>query len=104
MLNIFIYIYIYTEYTSYIQYMLVYWRKVSVVVSRTVRKCCSTFPFFGIAMVDWQIRQAHFEYDIVRGKSPPPIPDGSVKFLVSYLIQLPHSFLCRFFFFCREKL
>ena len=33
MLNIYIYIYIYTEYTSYIQHMLVYWREVSVVVS-----------------------------------------------------------------------
>ena len=33
MLNIYIYLYIYTEYTSYIQYMLVYWREVSVVVS-----------------------------------------------------------------------
>ena len=27
-----IFIYIYTEYTSYIQYMLVYWQEVSVVV------------------------------------------------------------------------
>ena len=31
--HIFIYIYIYTEYTSYIQDMLVYWQEVSVVVS-----------------------------------------------------------------------
>ena len=38
----------------------------------------------------------HFEYDIVK-KSPPPFPDGSVKFLVSYLVQLPHSFLYPFF-------
>ena len=37
------------------------------------------FPSLGVAMVDWQIRQTHFEYDIVE-KSPPPILDGSVKF------------------------
>ena len=72
--------------------MLVYWREVSVVVSMNSPKVRSTFPFFGIAMVDWQIRQTHFEYDIVK-KSPPPIPDGNGKFLVSYLVQLPHSFL-----------
>ena len=47
--------------------------------------------------VDWQIRQTHFEYDTVKKKSPPPVPDGSVKFLVSYLVQLPHSFLYPFF-------
>ena len=52
-------------------------------------------------MVDWQIRHTHFEYDIVK-KSPPPIPDGSGKFLVSYLVQLPHSFL--YPFFNRDKL
>ena len=52
-------------------------------------------------MVDWQIRQTHFEYDIVREKSPPPIPDGSGNFLVSYLVQLLHSFLYPFF---RDKL
>ena len=33
MLNIIVFICIYTEYTSYIQYMLVYWREVSAVVS-----------------------------------------------------------------------
>ena len=51
-------------------------------------------------MVDWQIRP-HFEYDIMK-KSPPPIPDGSGQFLVSYLVQLPHSFL--YPFFNRDKL
>ena len=59
------------------------------------------FPSFGIAMVDWQIRKTHFEYDIVK-KNLPPIPDGSGKFLVSYLVQLPHSFL--YPFFSRDKL
>ena len=47
-------------------------------------------------MVDWQIRQMHFEYDIVE-KRPPPIPDGSVKFgfllgtaslLIFYILSL----------------
>ena len=66
--------------------MLVYWLEVSVVVSMN----SPHFPSLGIAMVDWQIRQTHFEDDIVK-KSPPPIPDEIVKFLVSYLVQLPHS-------------
>ena len=52
-------------------------------------------------MVDWQIRQTHFKYNIVK-KSRPPIPDGSGKFLVSSLVQLPHSFL--YHFFSRHKL
>lgn len=34
-----------------------------------VRKCRSTFPFFGIATVDWQTRQTHFENVIVKKKS-----------------------------------
>ena len=70
--------------------MLVNWREVSVVVSMNSPKV----PLH--AMVDWQIRQTHFEYDIVKEKSPPPIPDGSVKFLVSYLVHLPYSFLYPF--------
>ena len=37
-------IYIYTEYTSYIQYMLVYWREVSVVVSMNSPKVPLRFP------------------------------------------------------------
>ena len=35
----------------------------------TIRKCLSTFPFFGSAMLDRQIRQTHFECDIVNKKS-----------------------------------
>ena len=93
MLNIFIYIYyIYTEYTSYIQY-----NYVGVLAGSQCRSfyeqsesAAPHFPCFGVAIVDWQIRQTHFEYDIVKKKSPPSIPDGSVKFLVSYLVQLPH--------------
>ena len=37
-------IYIYTEYTSYIQYMLVYWWEVSVVVSMNSPKVPLHFP------------------------------------------------------------
>ena len=74
--------------------MLVYWREVSVVQSESA---APHFPSFGIVMVDWQIRQTHFEYDTVK-KSPPPILDGSVKFLVSYLVQLLHSFYTYIFF------
>ena len=43
-------------------------------------------------MVDWQIRQTHFEYDIVK-KSPPPIPDGSVKYGFLLGRAPPHIFI-----------
>ena len=76
MLNIYLLIYILSTLHIY-NILLVYWREVSVIVSMNSPKVALTF--FGIAMVDWQIRQTHFEYDIVK-KSPPPIPDGIVVF------------------------
>ena len=49
--------------------MLVYWQEVSVVVSMNSPKVPVHISLLGIAMVDWQIRQTHFEYDIVGKKS-----------------------------------
>ena len=46
----------------------------------TVWKCLSTFPFFGIVMVVWQIRQMHFE------------KDNKKVFWGFYLVQMPYSF------------
>ena len=79
--------------------MLVYWWEVSVVVSMNSPKV--PLHIFLLWNSDGRLadRQKHFEYNIVK-KSPPPIPDGSVKFLVSYLVQLPHSLP----FFSRDKL
>ena len=49
----------------------------------TVWKCLSTFPFFRIAKVVWQIRQMHFKKTVK--KSPPPILHGSGMFWVVLL-------------------
>ena len=70
--------------------MLVYWREVSVVVSMNSPKV----PLHISLLWNSNGRLAE-ETNVLRichcgKKSPPPIPDGSVKFLVSYLVQLLH--------------
>ena len=81
--------------------MLVHWREVSVVVSMNSPKVPLHISFLWNSDGRLADGQTHFEYDIVK-KNPPPIPDGSVKFLVSYLVQLSHSFLYPSFFFLVE--
>ena len=76
MLNI--YIYIYTEYTSYIQYMLVYWREVSVVVSMNSPKVPLHISLLWNSDGRLAVRQTHFEYDNVEEKKSSSIPDGIV--------------------------
>ena len=79
--------------------MLVYWREVGVVVSMISLKVPLHISLLWNSDGRLADRQTHFEYDIVK-KSPPPIPDGSVTFLVSYLVQLPPHFNTVFFLFC----
>ena len=69
--------------------MLVYWREVSVVVSMNSPKVPLHISLLWNSDGRLAVRQTHFEYDIV--KKSPPIPDGIVKFLVSYLVQRLHS-------------
>ena len=79
--------------------MLVCRREVNVIVSMNSLKVPLHISFFGIVMVDRQIRQTHFEYDIVKKMSSS---HSRWKFLLSYLVHLPHSFL--YPFFSRDKL
>ena len=77
--------------------MLVYWWEVSVVVSMNSPKV----PLHISLLWTSDGRLADQTNDIVK-KSLPPFPDGSFKFLVSYLVQLPQSFL--YPFISRDKL
>ena len=72
--------------------MLVYWREVNVVVSMNSPKVPLHISLLWNS--DGRLAdQKNASNMTLWKKSPPPIPDGSVMFLVSYLIQLPHSFL-----------
>ena len=79
--------------------MLVYWREVSVVVSMNSLKV----PLHIFLLWNSNGRLAD-QTNALRmtlwKKSPPPVPD-EVLSLVSYLVQLPHSFL--YPFFSRDK-
>ena len=84
--------------------MLVYWREVSVVVSMNSPKVPLQTCLLWNSDGRLTYQTMHFGYDIVK-KSPPPIPDGSVKFLVSYLMHIaPQLVFIPFLFFSGDKL
>ena len=70
--------------------MLVYWQEVSVVVS-----CPKVLLHISLLWnSDGRLAdQTNASNMTLWKKSPPSIPDGSIKLLVSNLVKLPHSFL-----------